>query len=282
MSPSLQSPKGQLLIQEIEKTVVPYGMVAVWPLGQASFILKGGTTVIYIDPYVTHNPDRIYPAPIDPEHITNADYCLITHEHMDHLDLDAIAAMVRTGRDTVFMAPACCWEDMKKQGVPRERFLIADTEKEFGDETIIQPIPAAHEELETDEQGYHRYVGYLIKLNGVTVYHAGDTVVYEGLADRLRKESIDLGLLPINGRDAFRNSRGIVGNMDYREAAELAKTAGIGMTIPMHYDIFAGNAERPGYFVDYVYDHFPEMRIHVIARGERFIHVTEAALQALK
>ncbi len=123
------------------------------------------------------------------------------------------------------MAPACCWEDMKKQGVPRERFLIADTEKEFGDETIIQPIPAAHEELETDEQGYHRYVGYLIKLNGVTVYHAGDTVVYEGLADRLRKESIDLGLLPINGRDAFRNSRGIVGNMDYREAAELAKTA---------------------------------------------------------
>ncbi len=96
MSPSLQSPKGQLLIQEIENTVVPYGMVAVWPLGQASFILKGGTTVIYIDPYVTHNPDRIYPAPIDPEHITNADYCLITHEHMDHLDLDAIAAMVRT------------------------------------------------------------------------------------------------------------------------------------------------------------------------------------------
>ncbi|MDR9856644.1 MBL fold metallo-hydrolase [Paenibacillus sp. VCA1] len=282
MSQSHQLKKGQLLIQEIEDTVVPYGMVAVWPLGQASFIIKGGTTVIYIDPYVSHDPDRIYPAPIGPEHITNADYCLITHEHSDHLDLDAIAAMSRTGRDTVFMAPACCREDMEKHGVTRERFIIADTEKEFGEEVIIRPIPAAHEELETDEQGYHRYVGYLIKINGVTVYHSGDTLVYEGLADRLRKESIDLGLLPINGRDAFRTSRGIIGNMDYREAAELAKTAGFGMTIPMHYDIFTGNTEHPGYFVDYVYDHFPEMRIHVIARGERFIHVTDAALRAWK
>ncbi|GIO31557.1 MULTISPECIES: MBL fold metallo-hydrolase [Paenibacillus] len=280
MSQSQQLKKGQLLIQEIEDTVVPYGMVAVWPLGQASFIIKGGTTVIYIDPYVSHDPDRIYPAPIGPEHITNADYCLITHEHSDHLDLDAIAAMSRTGKDTIFMAPACCREDMEKQGVARERFIIADTEKECGEEVIIRPIPAAHEELETDEQGYHRYVGYLIKLNGVTVYHSGDTLVYEGLAERLRQESIDLGLLPINGRDAFRTSRGIIGNMDYREAAELAKTAGFGMTIPMHYDIFTGNTEHPGYFVDYVYDHFPEMRIHVIARGERFIHITDAALRA--
>ncbi|MBJ9987183.1 MBL fold metallo-hydrolase [Paenibacillus sp. S28] len=282
MSQSQPQKQGQLLIQEIEETFVPYGMVAVWPLGQASFIIKGGDTVIYIDPYVSHNPDRTYPAPIGPEHITNADYCLVTHEHSDHMDLEAIAAMSKASLQTVYMAPAFCREDILKQGVAPERFVIADTEKDYGDEVIIRPIAAAHEELETDEQGYHRYVGYLIKLNGVTVYHSGDTVIYEGLTERLQGESIDLGLLPINGRDAFRNSRGIIGNMDYREAAELAKTVGIGMTIPMHYDIFAGNAEHPGYFVDYVYNHFPEMRIHVIARGERFIHVTDAALSALK
>ncbi|MED5015822.1 MBL fold metallo-hydrolase [Paenibacillus chibensis] len=276
------------LIQDIDETNVPYGMVALWCLGQASFIVKGGSTTIYIDPFTIedalvesrHGLRRAYPSAVRPEDITNADYCLITHDHVDHLDPDTIQAMAAQARETLFFAPACCREMMLGRGVSPDRLHIADTGKEYSGQAIIKPIAAAHEELSIDQDGFHEYVGYIIRLNGVTLYHAGDTLIYEGLQARLREEEVDLGLLPINGRDFYRGERGIVGNMNYREAAELANGAGFKMTVPMHYDLFAGNAERPGYFVDYVYDHFPSLPIHVMARGERFIYAAAGAVKS--
>lgn len=277
-------------MKEIEETRVPYGMIAVWGLGQASFIIKGGDTTLYIDPFVMdeqtlaseHGLMRTYPAPIDPVHIRHADYCLITHEHIDHLDPVTVSAMAKTCEGTVYIAPRCCTEVLLQQGVPTQKLLLADVNTPYTSEDqsiVISPVPAAHEELEQDEQGFHRYVGYIIRFNGVTIYHSGDTLVYEGLAERLSTERIELALLPINGRDAFRTSEGIVGNMNYREAAELAVRSGFRMTVPMHYDLFAGNSERPGYFIDYVYDHYPHLPVHMIARGERYIYVGETALR---
>ncbi|WP_260115366.1 MBL fold metallo-hydrolase [Paenibacillus hexagrammi] len=138
----------------------------------------------------------------------------------------------------------------------------------------IKPIAAAHEQLELDESGNHRYVGYLIRINGVTVYHSGDSTIYPGMTELLSKEGIDLGMLPINGRDAFRTAKGIIGNMNIQEAAELAYTARMDTVIPLHYDMFKGNQERPGGFVDYMYEQFPMQKAHVLARGERFVYVT--------
>lgn len=90
---------------------------------------------------------------------------------------------------------------------------------------------------------------------------------------------IDLALLPINGRDYYRGSRNIVGNMNYREAAEFAATSGFETVIPLHYDLFAGNAENPGYFVDHLYRHFPEQKFHMMARAERFVYVSAQAFK---
>lgn len=100
------------------------------------------------------------------------------------------------------------------------------------------------------------------------------TVVYPGLPDLLRRERIDVGMLPINGRDYFRNSRNIIGNMNIREAAELAAVAGMETVIPLHYDVFATNSEKPGYFLQELYEHTPEQKCHVMARGERFLYVS--------
>ncbi len=276
------------LIQEIESTKVPYGMLAVWSLGQASFIVKGGDTVVYVDPFTLSDEEvesryglkRLFPSPVGPEQITNADCCLITHEHADHLDPDTIKAMAAANSRTLFVAPNCCLDAMRECGVSEARLYRAETDKAVVEEErlSVKPIPAAHEQLELDDEGFCKYAGYVVRLNGVTWYHAGDTIVYDGLVERLAAERIDLALLPINGRDAFRTGRGIIGNMDYREAAELAHLAGFGLTVPMHYDLFAGNTERPGYFVDYVYERFPRLRTHVMARGERYVFVSDAAL----
>ena len=57
--------------------------------------------------------------------------------------------------------------------------------------------------------------------------------------------------------------------------AELAAASGFDLTIPMHYDIFLGMEEKPGYFVDYCYENYPYMKTKVMARTERLIYVKD-------
>ncbi|NQX45077.1 MBL fold metallo-hydrolase [Paenibacillus tritici] len=272
---------GRELIEEIRATGVPYGCVAVWFLGQASVIIKGAEVTVYIDPYVSPNPDRTFPPPIGPGEITNMDVCLITHDHSDHLDEEALPVLAGLNPGAKFMAPAVCLERLQELGIPQERLTAAvpadAAEPAHG--LKVFPVAAAHEELERDEQGHPKYVGYILELNGVTLYHAGDTVLFPELIEEVGSRKIDLALLPINGRDYYRGSRNIVGNMNYREAAEFAATSGFETVIPLHYDLFAGNAENPGYFVDHLYRHFPEQKFHMMARAERFVYVSAQAFQ---
>jgi L-ascorbate metabolism protein UlaG (beta-lactamase superfamily) len=96
--------------------------------------------------------------------------------------------------------------------------------------------------------------------------------MYDGLVDRLRRHRVDVLLAPINGRDYFRTARDIVGNLDVREAAELAVAAGVKLLIPGHWDLFAQNAVNPGHLFEYLATHHPEQSCHYMARGERFVY----------
>ncbi|MFD3259841.1 MBL fold metallo-hydrolase [Paenibacillus lentus] len=273
--------RGAALIQEVNRTEVPFGTLAIWFLGQESVIIKGDGVTVYVDPYVSDHLDlpRTYPAPITPEDIIGADLCLITHKHVDHMDAGTLPIFHRQNKEALIMAPACCKLDLVEMGVDASQILEADDSQQakLFSKVKITTIPAAHEQLEKDSAGKPRYVGYVIELNGVTLYHAGDTVIFPELVEKMSAIQPDVALLPINGADYFRRERGIVGNMNYREAAELAVRIGAETVIPLHYDVFAGNAEKPGHFVDYLYEHFPEQKCHVMARGERFIYVTDRA-----
>ncbi|MGG3281004.1 MBL fold metallo-hydrolase [Paenibacillus solani] len=272
---------GAALIQEVHQTEVPYGTLAIWFLGQESVIIKGDGITVYIDPYVSDfldrtGPVRSYPAPITPEDITEADVCLITHEHDDHMDEGTLTVFHANNGGAPIMAPTCCHRELLRMGVGESSILTVDATEptELFSKLRITVIPAAHEELEQDDGGYYRSVGYVLQLNGVTLYHAGDTVIYPGLTEQLAEISPDVAMLPINGGDYFRREQGIVGNMNYREAAELAVRIGAETVIPLHYDVFAGNSEKPGYFLDYLYERYPGQKCHVMARGERYVYVS--------
>lgn len=273
------------LMDEMRGTLPPFGCAAVWFFGQASVAVKGSRTVVHIDPFYSsyleeRGVNRAYPALLQPESITVADICLITHEHEDHLDPWTLKAIAEQCPDARFLAPASCRVVLESEcGIRRERIIDALTGEWIelagrdGERIAIKPVPAAHEALETTGgERAHRYVGYLLDINGVKLYHAGDTLVYPGLPETLAAEAIDLGMLPINGRDYFRTSRGIIGNMNVREAAELADRTRMDMVIPLHYDLFAGNSEKPGSFVQELYERCPDQKCHVMARGERFIY----------
>ena len=86
-------------------------------------------------------------------------------------------------------------------------------------------------------------------MDGVVVYHSGDTVLYDGMA-RMIEESgwkIDIACLPVNGRDEKREKMGIVGNLNVEESLQLATTIRATWMIPIHNDLFSINQENPAY-----------------------------------
>ena len=119
---------------------------------------------------------------------------------------------------------------------------------------------ARHELLDRDPKtGLYPYLGYVIEGNGVTIYHSGDCCLYEGIAAKLRQWKLDLALLPINGRDAWRFTHDIIGCMTYQEAADLAGAIRPKRVMPAHYDMFAANTEDPQKFLDYVHVKYPDL-----------------------
>lgn len=97
------------------------------------------------------------------------------------------------------------------------------------------------------------------------MYHSGDTLLYGGMADRLRPFAVDVALLPINGRAPERR---VAGNLSGREAAELAKAMGARLVIPCHYEMFTFNTVDPVEFVAAAQDIGQPYR--VLKCGERW------------
>jgi L-ascorbate metabolism protein UlaG (beta-lactamase superfamily) len=223
-------------------------------LGQAGFAVRSAQRLILIDPYLSDSlaekhrgkelPHiRLMPPPIAPAELDGVDVVLCTHRHSDHMDPGTLPVIARNNPTCRFVLPRAERESAEQIGVPVERTLAMDA-----GETIspiagvrVSAIPSAHETLETNDRGEHRFLGYVLRIGEIAVYHSGDCVPYDGLAERLRRERIDLALLPANGRDEFRRSRGVPGNMTFEEAVTLCAEADIHWLIPHHFEMFAFN-----------------------------------------
>jgi L-ascorbate metabolism protein UlaG (beta-lactamase superfamily) len=136
----------------------------------------------------------------------------------------------------------------------------------------VRGVRALHATHATDPLTDDGFLGFVFGARGIAIYHAGDTVAYEGLANQLRELHVNMCLLPINGRDAEREARDIVGNMDAEEAAELAIASGAEVAIPMHYDMFDGNPGDPARMVAAVRRLGGAVSVLVPAHGRPFVY----------
>jgi L-ascorbate 6-phosphate lactonase len=163
-------------------------------------------------------------------------------------------------------------EVLVEAGVPGERITVPpiDEAVDYGTGLSVTAIPSAHYDFQPDAQGNPAFLGFIVTLNGVSLYHSGDTVIYDGLADRLKSRQIDIMCLPINGRDWFREQADLVGNMDYREAAELTAAVGAKVLLPGHNDMFRNNRINPAYLLDYLASNHPRQRVHFLQAGELY------------
>jgi L-ascorbate 6-phosphate lactonase len=263
----------------------PPQAVAMWWLGQASVVLRAAGSTVYIDPFLSRYPDRLAPPLFTPEEAAPADYVLCTHEHVDHFDPQTLPGMAEASPRARFVFPQPIVEQATALGISAERVFGAQPGEvhHLGAITLF-PVPACHglkappalysfDFVERAGKQLYRYLGYILEIAGVRLYHAGDTVIYDGLVERLRELEIDVAFLPINGRNYFREQQDIVGNMDEREAADLAAAAGVKLLVPIHYDMFAANLGRPGTLVEYIQASHIALSCLIPAPGRRFTFV---------
>jgi L-ascorbate 6-phosphate lactonase len=263
--------RGEALVEEVRAAQPEPGRGYFWWLGQHSFILKLGTITLYIDPYLAPDEARQTPPLLAPEQVTNADLVLCTHDHGDHMDPYAITGILKASPQALFVAPRAHRQRMIGIGVPGLRlWLINDGQPLRFRDAIITGVKGKHEFFHETPDGFP-YLGYVVAANGVTCYHSGDTLVYDGLLATLRRWQLDVAFLPINGRDADRFRDGCIGNMSYQEAVELAGDLRVGLAVPAHWDMFAHNSEDPRKFVDYLAAKYPEVPAWVGRAGERVL-----------
>ncbi|MGA2763352.1 MAG: MBL fold metallo-hydrolase [Spirochaetia bacterium] len=273
---------------DIDATTLPQRAIALWYLGQSGFVVKGRETVLYLDPYLSdflenyargkpeEDPRRFTP-PLQPDEIDNADFLFGSHWHYDHIDPPTVQAVAKHSPKAKIVVPGCARAALVGMGIPAERFSAVEVDTEvLAGELSFTAIPSSHESLDFDPRCGYPYWGYVMTVNGVTVYHAGDCVPYNGLVERLQARNIDIAMIPINGRDYFRLARGFAGNFTYREAAELSALIGAELLVPMHFGMHMANTDHIGYLADYLADRYPLQKYHSMVPGEKVLYIKGA------
>ncbi len=272
------------LIQQMDDITVPANSLAIWGLGQMGIALQGPNAVVYIDPCLSNVTEeragdfwvRAFPPPIHPEAVTNASYLFITHEHLDHLDTITVPAMMQASPGARVVTSRWCLEILVELGIAPERIIAAevDTPLQLGD-IRVTTVPSAHYEPQYDAEKGYRWLGFLLEWNGVTFYHAGDTIIYRGYVERLKSlPAIDVGMLPVNGRDWYReNEYDVTGNLWPVEMARLASDLGWDVVIPGHNDLFPNNVIPFSQIVDALEKVSPRQKYKILQPGELYLYI---------
>jgi len=222
-----------------------------WWLGQSGFLIQYKGQRLLIDPYLsdsltkkyenTEKPHvRMSERVIDPALFQGINIVTSSHNHTDHLDAETLIPILENNPSIQMIIP-----EANRSFVADRLKASPDFFKGMSDGIEYQAghfhlygLPAAHNTIDRDEKGNCKYMGYIVRFGNWTVYHSGDTLLYDGLEEMLNEFSIDLALLPINGNDP---SRGVAGNLSADEAIKLSKQCGIKCLVPCHYDMFTFN-----------------------------------------
>ena len=181
-------------------------------LYHASIVLHDN---IYIDPYKIENETH------------NAKYIFVTHSHYDHLSIEDIEKV--RNEDTIFFVTPDCKEKLLDIGVSEKRIVCVAPNEIYKFGKIEVNVIAAY----NIDKDYHpkenNWVGYLIKIQGVSYYIMGDTDQNED------NENIkcDVLFVPIGGTYT----------MDYKQAAEYTNLIKPKYVIPIHYNSIVGKKE---------------------------------------
>lgn len=203
------------------------GVILDW-LGHSSFKIKtSDNKIIYIDPYSLNGE------------MEKADLILITHSHQDHCSIADINKIIKPNSRIVITAD--CQSTIMRTNIP-VKIEITEPGREFDFGNIrIFSTPAYNIDKSFHPQD-ESWVGYVIKLEDMVIYHAGDTDVIpemQKLTGHKKNGNEFVALLPIGGRFT----------MNVEEAMEAVKILKPTLAIPMHFGSVVGSREDAEEFV---------------------------------
>jgi len=241
------------------------GQAALFWLGQAGFLLKTASgRTIAIDPYFSDHVmrtennigfKRLTPALCEADAI-EFDVLLISHEHGDHFDIDAIGDMMKNGKTQVYTnGPVAA--GMEKMGLDMSRVhVLKKGEKVDIGECCLLPVDCDHGDLAPEA------LGFMLDFGHAKVYYAGDTALsYDRLTVPMEMTP-EIAILPING--AF-------GNLDGYQAAEYAGKLGAKICVPCHFWTFPLHHGDPQQIIDSIGEKAPGCALKLLCQGEYFM-----------
>lgn len=183
-----------------------------------------GNKKIYVDPFKIE------------EDYHDADYIFCTHGHYDHFSEEDILKVMN--EKTKIITVECTYGMSIALFKNENRILIVEPNNEYLlDDLKFETIPAYNK-----EKMYHpkkeNWVGYIIELDGLKYYIAGDT----DAIDEILNIECDVAFLPIGGKYT----------MDFKEAANLANEIKADVIIPTHYGSIVGDLKDGEKFAELI------------------------------
>ena len=176
---------------------------------------------IYIDPFKI---DRNY---------NDADIIFVTHDHYDHYSEEDIDKVIN--ENTVIVIPEELLTKVLKKGINKEAIVTVEPNKKYMVQGIkFETIPA-YNINKTFHPKENDWVGYVIELNDIRYYIAGDTDITE----ENKRVKCDVAFVPVGGTYT----------MDFKEAAQLINEMQPKVAVPIHYGSVVGTKQDAEEFI---------------------------------
>ena len=177
--------------------------------------------IIYIDPFKI---DKNY---------NDADIVFITHDHFDHYSEEDIDKVIN--ENTTIIIPEEMLTKILRKGINKNAVITVESNKEYMVQEIkFETIPA-YNTNKTFHPKENDWVGYIITLDGIRYYIAGDT----NITEENRKVKCDVAFVPVGGTYT----------MDFKEAALLINEIQPKIAVPFHYGSVIGTKQDATDFI---------------------------------
>ena len=210
-------------------------------IGHASFLVQSRGTNLLVDPNWAKwlkVIKRIRKPGLQIKDLPSIDMVLVTHAHFDHLDRRTLR---RVAEDQPIVVPFEVGNLVQGLGFRSVHELEYWKNFERGPVRITL-TPCHHWGARFLHDSHRGFGGYIIEMNGRTIYHCGDTAYFEGFKEIGQRFPIDIALLPIGAYDPP-SGRDV--HMNPEEALQAFQDLGAKQMVPMHYGSFRLSFEPP-------------------------------------